>query len=76
MIESINYTLRESDDLLTTDPLHLWEDSSDSALYQYRVGVVTLDGAFHGSEKWNGPNPRDRYTIDIGSVQVEEALAQ
>jgi hypothetical protein len=52
----------------------LWEDSGDT--YQYRVGVVTIDGTVHSDSVWRRPNPVLPYTITVGSKLIEEVLAE
>jgi hypothetical protein len=68
------YQVDESSATVLTDPLYLWEDSGD--LYQYRIGVVTIDGTVHSDSGWRRPSPVLPYTITVGSKLVEEVLAE
>jgi hypothetical protein len=73
-VETRTYDLDGSEEQLTTDPLHLWEDSGD--LYQYRVVVITSDGVVHGDRGWRSPHSYLPDQIMIGSALVEEVLAE
>jgi hypothetical protein len=73
-VVSYSYDLDDSEELVQTDQLHLWEDAGD--LYHYRIVVITRDGAVHGDRDWRAPHAYLPDQILIGSQQVEEALAQ
>jgi hypothetical protein len=73
-VESRTYQVDESSETVQADSLYLWEDSGDT--YQYRVGVVTIDGTVHSDSVWRRPNPVLPYTITVGSKLIEEVLAE
>jgi len=75
-VVSKTYLLDGSEDVVNVDPLHLWEDSSGSDLYQYRIGVVTTDGVVHSDRGWRRPEGPFSDFIFIGSGPVEEVLAE
>ena len=73
-VESRTYQVDESSETVPADSLYLWEDSGDT--YQYRVGVVTIDGTVHSDSGWRLPSPVLPYTITVGSKLIEEVLAE
>lgn len=73
-VETRTYSVTGSSEEVTTDPLYLWEDSSD--LFRYRVGIVTSDGVVHSDTTWRQPSSMLPHTIMIGSRLVEEVLAE
>lgn len=75
--EVINHTyeLDQGAPKADCDPLYLWQDPGGT-LYQYRVGVITVDGAVHVDPKWRSPNPALPGKVFIGAAVVEEVLAQ
>ncbi len=73
-VESRSYQIDDSGELITTDPLYLWEEAGDGDVYQFRVGVITTDGVVHMDRSWRPPILKD--TILIGTGMVEEVLGE
>lgn len=75
-IESRTYQVDDSGELVTSDPLYLWEDEGGGDVYQYRIGVVTADGVVHMDNRWRSPDSMLKDTIMIGTGVVEDVLAE
>ena len=72
---SHTYELDQGTPKADCDPLYLWQDPTGE-LYEYRVGVITVDGTVHVDPKWRSPNPALPGKVFIGAAAVEEVLAQ
>jgi len=70
------YELDGSEGEMTADTFWLWDDPSGADLYQYRIGVVTTDGVLHADRNWRRPEDFAPFTINVGSDQVEDVLAE
>lgn len=75
-VVSNTYLVDGSEELVSVDTLHLWEDPSGDDLYQYRIGVVTTDGVVHSDRGWRRPEATFSDFIFVGSGLVEEVLAE
>jgi hypothetical protein len=53
----------------------LWSDPG-ADLYQYRVGVITVDGTVHSDTAWRSPNPTLPTKVFVGAALIEEVLGK
>ncbi|MFH1176186.1 MAG: hypothetical protein V1750_02170 [Acidobacteriota bacterium] len=69
------YELDESTAKVQCAPLY-FRGTPGADFYQYKLGIVTLDGAVHADARWRGPNPTLINRIFIGAAMVEEVLGR
>jgi len=72
---SHTYELDDKTPTVQCDTLYLWSDPG-ADLYQYRVGVITVDGTVHTDTTWRSPNPTLPTKVFVGAALVEEVLGK
>ncbi len=69
------YELAAGEDSSSVAPLYAPEDAPGS-LYEYKIGLITGEGASHEDTAWRSPVGLLGTSIFIGSKQIEEVLAE